>query len=428
MALTSIFNSLVSYSASDSVNHSWINNTWDDSGQSSSQNTFATTFHTNLYADYNHIYGGSTLNYGSSNLTANPLFTNTSSGDFTLQSASPLRAAGRYATLANGSGASSVTLIVDDAYPFSDGWSITPGDFIKIGSGEYVQISSINYGTNTITLASARTWSDNDTVIVRGMEDIGALPYDYAGSFTISLNNTYLPAGSVNLTATVSDTDAVRMVEYLVDGIPVGISYVSPYTVAYTADGNSHSVTARAYNAWASQTLIQSDTETLSSLAPSIPDSAPQRNNTIYSVTTIMDQNKTPISSPTPTPIISSTSSSTPSTKIDISKLPLDIQQFVSSLLYAGVISQDKLGQALSNITAPLQTLSTFKRDLQLHDRGSDVKSLQSILISKGYLPKDSNTGYFGTLTIKALKKYQSSIGLPATGYFGPLTKTRVSR
>ena len=38
-------------------------------------------------------------------------------------------------------------------------------DWIAIGTvSNVVQISSINYSTNTITLASAMTWSNNDSV------------------------------------------------------------------------------------------------------------------------------------------------------------------------------------------------------------------------------------------------------------------------
>lgn len=62
-------------------------------------------------------------------------------------------------TLANGAGSSATALIVDNSYPFA------VGDSIKIGSGSAVTISAIVYSTHTITLAAARTWSDNDAVI-----------------------------------------------------------------------------------------------------------------------------------------------------------------------------------------------------------------------------------------------------------------------
>jgi hypothetical protein len=92
--------------------------------------------------------------------------------------------------IANGAGTPfSSTLIVDSgqARMFKDEWGMSSlgveADWIKIGSGEPVQISSINYATDTITLTEPRTWSDNaevywctteDGVNFTVFEDIGA--------------------------------------------------------------------------------------------------------------------------------------------------------------------------------------------------------------------------------------------------------------
>ena len=70
-------------------------------------------------------------------------------------------------TQTNGSGSSSTSLTVDDAKWFYDGWGMSyfgeEGDYIDVG-GTVVQISSINYSTNVITLATAISWSDADDV------------------------------------------------------------------------------------------------------------------------------------------------------------------------------------------------------------------------------------------------------------------------
>ena len=61
--------------------------------------------------------------------------------------------------------------------------------------------------------------------------------------------------------------------------------------------------------------------------------------------------------------------------------------------------------------------------------KGDDVKTLQLFLIAKNAGPaaqalvKFGATGKFRALTKAALKEYQKSAGLPATGYFGPKTK-----
>jgi len=71
---------------------------------------------------------------------------------------------------ANGAGVASLSLVVDagQSRVFCDGWGVAgvAGDWIKIGSGLPVQITSINYNSDTIDLAAARTWADNDAVIL----------------------------------------------------------------------------------------------------------------------------------------------------------------------------------------------------------------------------------------------------------------------
>jgi len=74
-----------------------------------------------------------------------------------------------------------------------------------------------------------------------------------------------------------------------------------------------------------------------------------------------------------------------------------------------------------------------FTRNLQLYDFGSDVKALQEFLIEASTgsaaqaLARYGPTQYFGFLTLGALKEYQASVDVPATGYFGPLTRNSIS-
>ena len=121
-----------------------------------------------------------------------PLFVNESMADktswilpnFNLQSGSGAIDQGTYLTQANGASdgdeTTSTTLIVDDANYFQDGkfgsasgcdptkWPPSvdiQADWIAIGTvTNTVQISSINYTTNTITLASPMAWADNAPV------------------------------------------------------------------------------------------------------------------------------------------------------------------------------------------------------------------------------------------------------------------------
>lgn len=76
-------------------------------------------------------------------------------------------------TLANGSGTNSITLIVDDSRFFCDGWGILQekGDFISVG-GTVVQISDVNYNTNTITLATPISWSNDAQIYYAGKSGV----------------------------------------------------------------------------------------------------------------------------------------------------------------------------------------------------------------------------------------------------------------
>ena len=98
--------------------------------------------------------------------------------DFYLRPNSPAVDAAGALTLADGAGTASTSLTVDDARFFFDGYGIVAGDSIVIGSGAAVEVTAINYGTKVLTLAAARTWSDDDEIKLDAVnaDHIGALP------------------------------------------------------------------------------------------------------------------------------------------------------------------------------------------------------------------------------------------------------------
>lgn len=130
--------------------------------------------------------------------------TSTTLPDLRLQVSSGAIDAAPALTQANGAGSSSTTLVVDDAWLFQDGTRGSDlaraagrmhADWIAVGTvGNVVEIASINYATNTITLATATTWADNAsiwlarksdgvTVLVGSAPDYGAHEY---GNGTVS--------------------------------------------------------------------------------------------------------------------------------------------------------------------------------------------------------------------------------------------------
>jgi len=76
-----------------------------------------------------------------------------------------------------------------------------------------------------------------------------------------------------------------------------------------------------------------------------------------------------------------------------------------------------------------------FDRSLKLGDRGQDVLELQKYLNTAGFTvtlsgagSKGSETTYFGPATQKALIKYQQAQGIsPSSGYFGPITRSKIN-
>jgi len=78
-------------------------------------------------------------------------------------------------------------------------------------------------------------------------------------------------------------------------------------------------------------------------------------------------------------------------------------------------------------LAAAVSTSAAFNTNLTVGSTGSDVSALQSWLISKGFsIPSiksgAATPGYFGSQTKAAVVAYQTSVGLPATGFVGPLT------
>ncbi len=71
---------------------------------------------------------------------------------------------------------------------------------------------------------------------------------------------------------------------------------------------------------------------------------------------------------------------------------------------------------------------STFvlTSNLQFGMRNGDVTELQNFLTEAGVY-SGPITGYFGPLTLAAVKRYQAQEGLPQTGFVGPLTRGRIN-
>ncbi|MBN1940760.1 MAG: right-handed parallel beta-helix repeat-containing protein [Candidatus Diapherotrites archaeon] len=121
----------------------------------------------------------------SGNLELEPAFVNASGHDFNLTQSSPMVDAGAFLTVATNSG-SGTTLVVADAKYFFDGFGILgeQGDLIQIqGSTQTARVTSVNYSTNTLTLASSLSWNSGDKVSLAyngNAPDLGAVESSFS--------------------------------------------------------------------------------------------------------------------------------------------------------------------------------------------------------------------------------------------------------
>jgi peptidoglycan hydrolase-like protein with peptidoglycan-binding domain len=74
-------------------------------------------------------------------------------------------------------------------------------------------------------------------------------------------------------------------------------------------------------------------------------------------------------------------------------------------------------------LTAPLPASASFTRYLSVGSEGSDVYDLQKILKNEGYYTYPDLTGFYGSVTAKAVLSYQEDHGLEPVGSVGPRTR-----
>ncbi len=69
---------------------------------------------------------------------------------------------------------------------------------------------------------------------------------------------------------------------------------------------------------------------------------------------------------------------------------------------------------------------SKIVKYLNMGSRGPEVYTLQNLLIQSGYL-KVSATGYFGVITLKAVKEFQRANNIVPVGFVGPVTRAALN-
>jgi PKD repeat protein len=158
-------------------------------------------FKNNLYYGHPAAYGVYQVSLGdqvfaneyNGDVSGDPKFVNASPNpgdpanadypDFHLSASSPCIDKGSSLTTITSPSGSGTTFTVADAGYFMDGWWISgvDGDDIQIvGSSQKARIVNVNYGTNTITVNTSLTWTQNQGVAlayVGAAPDAGAFEY-----------------------------------------------------------------------------------------------------------------------------------------------------------------------------------------------------------------------------------------------------------
>ena len=150
---------------------------------------------------FNHVYQGAPFLTDPGNQHADPLFASyvspgSTSNDFHLQNGSPAIAAGTFlTTVANTDSGTGVSLVVNDATWFQDGFGLSNAfstvnpDCVAVNTASnHVCITAVDYTTNTLTLASSisraagqgvylYSKSDGQIVLTGSAPDLGANPF-----------------------------------------------------------------------------------------------------------------------------------------------------------------------------------------------------------------------------------------------------------
>lgn len=184
-----------------------------------------------IYVSYNSRTGVSSAQslypqLYSDNIELNPIFVDASSHNFLLQEGSPMIDAGKFLTTAVGPGIDSSQLVVADASYFSDGFGLNNGDLIQFeDQDQSVEVTGINYTTNTLTLDHAMRWGDGDGV---SLKYSGTLPDIGAFEHGLSLDDDQAPAAPTGLSVTAASTTAMSL-DWTASTDNIGIDFYNIY-------------------------------------------------------------------------------------------------------------------------------------------------------------------------------------------------------
>lgn len=104
-------------------------------------------------------------------------------------------------------------------------------------------------------------------------------------------------------------------------------------------------------------------------------------------------------------------------------KIKLTIAYIFAAVVFSFGFYQNKVGAQVFG-----QVAGSFTTQLDEGDSGAEVTRLQTFLAgNKAIYPEGLVTGYFGTLTTAAVKRFQTAYGISAVGRVGPQTIAKLN-
>jgi len=242
-----------------------------------------------------------------------------------------------------------------------------------------------------------------------------------------TINSVTVTVRKAAIDFTIPNSNGSNITSYVAISNPEAITVIgtsSPIEVSNLTSGTPYTFTVSAINSVGTSTPSASSTPVTPRGSSRKIVSAPVSSNTQATTPTTqapVTENSTPIETVTATTTLNISTSTKPlisTTSIkqtEITKSTIETPTETPKVTY----------------TITPETLTTItKQDLKSGQQTPEVELLQQFLNANGFIISQTGPGspghettYFGKATKSALAKYQKSVGLPATGYFGPMTR-----
>lgn len=326
---------------------------------------------------------------------------------------------------------------------------------VNVGRVTSHTISNLTNGTTYYFSVTAVDTSNNESSFSAEATKTTAAANDTTAptitAFTIPTTASSLTISVTSFTA----TDATGVVGYkLTESATPPSTGDTGWSSTYPASYTFSSAGSKTLYAWAKDVAGNVSASAVDSVTVTLPSTTSSSSNTTTSSVgggggggSVGSNTATTVTTPSTqttvtTPSTVTTTSVTTTTKPSgLSEVQI---QSIISLLNSFSVGQDTInkvtlalrGSSGTSATASVSSSGSysFASNLSLNQESPDVKVLQQFLNTHGFIVASSGLGspnnestFFGIKTYAALVKFQESVGLPATGWFGPMTREKMS-